>query len=573
MRVRCLALCAGILLLSMPALAEPLPFSFQPPGFLLPKTGNGLADSTIHAPNIRFPLEEAPAFLNSQVYRPGGYLQKKSKFGPRGDGDFGDPRNFSYPWEDNFCELREWSVPECPSGAGHQGQDIRPKTNEKNKHWVVAVVDGKIVDIGQISVSLQGAGGRLYRYLHMEPSSITVEIGDQVTKGQRLGKVSNYLPPDGTSIHLHFDLKINSEKHGFTYVSPYMSLVTAYQRLIGEDTSSSPPADGTASNTSTGSSPTGSTGPSPTGSTDSASNTSTSTASNTSTGSSPTGPTGSSPAGSTGSSSQDPSQADIARIAKIVGKGRYMERAQCQAGQSPATSKCCQTVAENDPLLSTVLAPYKDFRLAGNGHLGLRDCRYDATNTQTQVTLETRVIMLNPTPEQVALWTISACRKAMARSLDVCAQWAWDSIFVNSGTQFAVTGPVIEPNVTNCRSDDVQPSDVGYTFRDGVTVKLKNVNGVCDGDGFRLASEPSIYFTAEAVRSTPRAPSRITIMTRQSYQSYFGGDLPARDPGPDGSIPWLKLVRDTHMQSLGAPSHPWLDKIIAGALPASARSQ
>jgi hypothetical protein len=179
--------------------------------------------------------------------------------------------------------------------------------------------------------------------------------------------------------------------------------------------------------------------------------------------------------------------------------------------------------------------------------------------------------MLNPTPEQVALWTITACRKASARSTDNCAQWAWDSIFVNSGTQFAVTGAVIEPNTIGCRSDDVQPSDVGYTFRDGVTVKLKNVDGTCDGDPDRLAGEPSIYFADDVVRSTPKAYSRITMMTRQSYQSYFGGALPGRERGADGDIPWLKLVRDAHMKALGSPSHPWLDKIIASALPASAR--
>ena len=553
MRIRSLALCAGIMLLSVPAFAEPL--SFQPPGFMLPNSGVGHVDTTVHAPDMRFPLEEGIAYLNSQVYRPGGSKRIKTLFpiSGSGDGDQCDARNYSYPWQDNFCESRSHNVPACsPGGRGHQGQDIRPKTCHPNVHWVVAVVDGTIIDIGRYSVILQGTGGRRYRYLHMEPNSLQVQEGDQVTKGQRIGRVSNYYVDESTgevaptTFHLHFDLMLNSANNGYQFVSPYMSLVTAFQRLNGESTGPVAQGDGT----STPGDSTPSTGPT----------------TNVATGPS-TGPTG-----STDSASQDPSPADVARIAKIVGKGRYMERQQCQAGQSPATDKCCQTVAQNDPLMSTVLAPYTDYRLPGNGHLGLADCRYDSTNNQTQVTLETRVIMLNPTAEQVALWTISACRKALAQSLDKCAQWVWSSIFINSGTQFAVTGPVIEPNATDCRSDDAsQPSDVGYTFRDGVTVRLGNVDGVCDGDAERLAGEPSIYFADDAIRSTPKGPSRVTMMTRQSYQSYFGGALIGRERGADGDIPWLKLVRDTHMKALGSPSHPWLDKIVAVNLPATAK--
>ena len=32
----------------------------------------------------------------------------------------------SYPWQDNFCEARSFGVGQCPTGFGHQGQDMRP---------------------------------------------------------------------------------------------------------------------------------------------------------------------------------------------------------------------------------------------------------------------------------------------------------------------------------------------------------------------------------------------------------------------------------------------------------------
>jgi hypothetical protein len=103
----------------------PLPNDFaEPPGDLEPNSGTGRHDSTIYFPNIRFPLEQGPAYLNSQVYRPGG--------DHAGDGDQCDATNYSYPWRDNFCEARKWDVKFCPTGKGHQGNDIRPGTCKKN---------------------------------------------------------------------------------------------------------------------------------------------------------------------------------------------------------------------------------------------------------------------------------------------------------------------------------------------------------------------------------------------------------------------------------------------------------
>jgi murein DD-endopeptidase MepM/ murein hydrolase activator NlpD len=224
---RCLAISAGTMLLILPALAEP--FSFHPPGDLPANTGTGNADLTVYAPNMRFPIEEAPAYANSQVYGHGGV------FGPGGREC--DMPNFSYPWRDTFCEKR--SNPQvaraCPQiSPVHQGVDIRAKTCERNKHWAVAVEDGIVVSIGSYSLYLVGSEtGIKYTYLHMEPSSLQVATHNFVKKGQRLGRVSNVMPPDRTTTHLHFEIQLPSS-NGFNFASPYMSLVMAYQRLLAE---------------------------------------------------------------------------------------------------------------------------------------------------------------------------------------------------------------------------------------------------------------------------------------------------------------------------------------------------
>src|SRR5262245_59695623 len=92
--------------------------SFSAPGDLEPGSGTGLHETKIYFPSIRFPLENAPAYLNSQVYRPGGMNG--------GTGGQCTSVNYSYPWRDNYCEARSWAMPLCPAGKGHQGQDIRP---------------------------------------------------------------------------------------------------------------------------------------------------------------------------------------------------------------------------------------------------------------------------------------------------------------------------------------------------------------------------------------------------------------------------------------------------------------
>lgn len=205
-------------------------FTYNPPGQLVPGSGTGRVDETVYAPDMRFPIEVPPAYPNSQVWGRGGSQ------GP-GGGQC-DEENYSYPWWDNYCESRSWTMPLCPSGQGHQGQDIRPSTCSNDTHWTVAAEDGTISSIGSYSLYLVTASGTQHRYLHMAPGSIRVSEGQSVTKGERLGRVSNaFFDSSGnsvpTTIHLHYDIIQNVSGLGNVYVSPYMSLVRSYEALLG----------------------------------------------------------------------------------------------------------------------------------------------------------------------------------------------------------------------------------------------------------------------------------------------------------------------------------------------------
>ncbi|MCI4663700.1 MAG: HYR domain-containing protein [Neomegalonema sp.] len=201
---------------------------FGPVGSLLPGSGRGVVDRTVYAPGMRFPIERSPAYANSQVWGVGGFR------GPRGGQC--DKRNFRYPWRDNFCETRSGSNSFCRGGRGHQGQDIRPGTCKKDKHWAVAVEDGTITHLGSYTVTLRGASGREYRYLHLNMRRLAIRRGQRVKRGQRIGLVSNFFGGTPTTIHLHFEIRLvvqdSKGRVRKRFVPPYTSLVDSYKRLI-----------------------------------------------------------------------------------------------------------------------------------------------------------------------------------------------------------------------------------------------------------------------------------------------------------------------------------------------------
>lgn len=198
-------------------------FTFDPPGRLSPSTsGQGRVDSKVYAPSLLFPMEKPNAYANSQVYGYGG-----------GSGPAGSQcatQNYSYPWHDNYCESRSYDMPLCPTGTGHQGQDIRPATCVSNTHWVLAVADGRITSVGSYSVYLTDDEGVRYDYLHM--GSVQVAVGSSVKRGDRIGKVSNVFGGTPTTIHLHFNIRQTVANVGSVYVPPYLSLVESYKRLL-----------------------------------------------------------------------------------------------------------------------------------------------------------------------------------------------------------------------------------------------------------------------------------------------------------------------------------------------------
>ncbi|MGY3452541.1 M23 family peptidase [Bradyrhizobium sp. USDA 4353] len=220
-------------------------FSYRPPGDIVANSGargqSGRADRIAYS-QIRFPVD-APAYVHSQSF---GRRRASDKLDqPRSQQPWSQ-----YPWRDNFCEARDFNVGQCASGFGHQGQDIRPGICpvrrdgpdgcDPSRQRVLAVRDGVVIrSVKQQAVTIQVNSGTehiRFRYMHMNPTAMDNDgllNGRSLREGEPIGLVSNYLDhPNGTTRHLHFDIQLFT-RDGWIWVNPYMTLITAYERLIG----------------------------------------------------------------------------------------------------------------------------------------------------------------------------------------------------------------------------------------------------------------------------------------------------------------------------------------------------
>ncbi|MEL6507539.1 MAG: hypothetical protein AAFR29_07875, partial [Pseudomonadota bacterium] len=113
-------------------------------GFVLTDDDGDVLEAAV---GIRFPINEGPAFPNSQRLGTGGQGFPAIGLAQPAPGQ-NSRANYGYPWKDNFCEYRQGVSNACPEGKGHYGQDIRPSTCENGKYLAVAPEDIRIRTVG-----------------------------------------------------------------------------------------------------------------------------------------------------------------------------------------------------------------------------------------------------------------------------------------------------------------------------------------------------------------------------------------------------------------------------------------
>jgi len=213
-------------------------------------------DITEAAPGIRFPINEGPAFPNSQRLGHGG--EGFPTIGlPKPPPGQNSVSNYSYPWKDNFCEYRQNVSQACPTAKGHYGQDIRPATCENGKYLVVAPEEITIRTIGSNHgvLAMGNVSEHLYSFLHLERplplhprTGQRVKVGDTLFEGEVIGQLSSrtdFFAGCGaaaqycTTLHLHFEIWTGANGEawgswakGTAPLPPYTSLISSYERLL-----------------------------------------------------------------------------------------------------------------------------------------------------------------------------------------------------------------------------------------------------------------------------------------------------------------------------------------------------
>ena len=92
-----------------------------------------------------------------------------------------------------------------PEGRRHQGQDIFAKRGTPVHSATAGLVMRVREDrLGGLTVSVVGAGGRIYYYAHLDSYAPGLSVGDPVTTDTVLGYVGTTGNALGTPPHLHF---------------------------------------------------------------------------------------------------------------------------------------------------------------------------------------------------------------------------------------------------------------------------------------------------------------------------------------------------------------------------------
>jgi hypothetical protein len=208
----------------------------------------------------RFPIvldTMKTAVANSQIFAPGGsFLATADGRGRRledlkcddgitfdkmmgnfDDADSEDPRNFTMPWADTFCEWRgnSYTQPFCAAAGAHAmmgphyGADVRSWNSKMAEDVkIVSTSDGVVVEVDTqtqkdgvhqwegfvVKIRTQHL---IFVYRHMNPEKSPFRhdahnnrlvIGDRVAAGQLIGYMGRFLGnPSGTTKHLHFEIE------------------------------------------------------------------------------------------------------------------------------------------------------------------------------------------------------------------------------------------------------------------------------------------------------------------------------------------------------------------------------
>ena len=207
----------------------------------------------------------------------------------------------------------------------------------------------------------------------------------------------------------------------------------------------------------------------------------------------------------------------------------------------------CVDVDTADPALKSLLQPYVDHPNAAN--FKLKDCTY------TSGGMNGRVIMVNADADQLARWTIAACKSTQNGATTRCLTAVVNDLWCPSNAQFPVAGTVVEP-ASNCN----QGSGMAlFAFHDGVTVRIKSFkppNGrTC------VKHQLTTSQLASVLAEPPLRAANYARVANAHRTLILNSGVPEAEliQSPiDGKIPYLETVRTAYLNGFGNDNYSFL---------------
>ena len=177
----------------------------------------------------------------------------------------------------------------------------------------------------------------------------------------------------------------------------------------------------------------------------------------------------------------------------------------------------------------------RDTTYSGWEGFPLKACSYGVRDRRAGAKRAT-VVLLNPSPQQLARWVLSACLEVKHTTAVTCTRKLRRRIIAQSGAQFPIAGLVLE----DMDGDGVWSM---YAFRDGVTCV---VQGVANGS----TEVPTPFHLAQALGAPVtrvKVYARIAGTTREEYRK--NGGVVDVGTSRNQKPAWRAVVRDLYQKA------------------------
>jgi hypothetical protein len=230
-------------------------------------------------------------------------------------------------------------------------------------------------------------------------------------------------------------------------------------------------------------------------------------------------------------------QSDNEVVAGIAAKAKAQFQ-DAKGKEKRYTGQHCDAVGSTSPYWSSILPEYKG--------LPVQDCSplrsYNSSDGGTEISVDSRALVLLPTAQMMADVIVNACKANgfSGDALKTCADKTYKYVIGSNGAQFIVSGLITEPKKegysqegtgewTNPTCKKTAEEDVLYSFRDGVTVRLKGQSRSSwrsgENEGCKAMPQPSQkdferYLTTEP--ESVKNHGRIADLHRDIYAACAG---------------------------------------------------